>query len=347
VTHTIRPDTDSPAPLTCLALSHVTATSQGGQSQQRKIFAGCWDKSIYSWTLILDAVGQIKSVSKRSTFRGHTDFIKALQCSTIANSDILISASADATINVWNASTGAKLHTLKGHSRGVQALAIDPLRSNADIITIFSGDSNQEIRCWTITASEAKEVPTNQKDEATVTPGETISPLLVHETSIYALRFERSSDSDFDLWTASADKTAKCLSRHRNFTPDTVFRHPDFVRDVVIDEASGYVITACRDEEVRVWEKSDGKLYHTFSGHFEEVTGLSIVESQKKGRWLVSVSIDGTVRRWNLARAELAKAKEEAENGEEAKQITEEKPKTSLLTEEEERELAELMDDDD
>jgi WD40 repeat protein len=186
-----------------------------------------------------------------------------------------------------------------------------------------------------------------QKDEATVASGQTIPPLLVHETSIYALRFEHSSDSDFDLWTASADKTSKCLSRYRDFTPDTVLRHPDFVRDIVIDETLGYVITACRDEEVRVWQKSDGKLYHTFSGHFEEVTGLCIVETQEKGRWLVSVSIDGTVRRWSLARTELAKAKEEAQKGEEAKQVTVEKPKPSMLTEEEERELAELMDDDD
>jgi WD40 repeat protein len=32
--------------------------------------------------------------------------------------------------------------------------------------------------------------------------------------------------------------------------------HPDFVRDVVVYEAGGWVVTACRDEEVRVWNRS-------------------------------------------------------------------------------------------
>src|SRR5207302_1430844 len=120
-------------------------------------------------------------------------------------------------------------------------------------ITLFSAGSDREIRRWSLTSTSASEV--------TDTP----SPILAHETSIDALRF----DSDGDLWTASADKTAKCLSRTQSWSADTVLPHPDFVRDIIIDEEGGYVVTACRDEEVRVWEKGSGKLYHTFTGHFE------------------------------------------------------------------------------
>ena len=39
----------------------------------------------------------------------------------------------------------------------------------------------------------------------------------------------------------------------------------------------GWLFTACRDEEVRVWDLGTGELVCTYSGHFEEVTGLEVV----------------------------------------------------------------------
>ncbi|KAI9870170.1 MAG: hypothetical protein M1830_004570 [Pleopsidium flavum] len=133
----------------------------------------------------------------------------------------------------------------------------------------------------------------------------------------------------------------KCLSRERGWKADTVLKHPDFVRDVVVDDRGGWVITGCRDEEVRVWNRATGELHHTFSGHSEEVTGLLLL-----GQIVVSVSIDATIRKWSLKPDELRKATIEAEEA--RKGLTEEKRepvKKSLMTAEEESELAELMDD--
>jgi hypothetical protein len=58
------------------------------------------------------------------------------------------------------------------------------------------------------------------------------------------------------MWTASADKTAKCLVRADGWKANLSLDHPDFVRDILVDEAGGWVVTACRDEEVRVWNRS-------------------------------------------------------------------------------------------
>lgn len=69
------------------------------------------------------------------------------------------------------------------------------------------------------------------------------------------------------------------------------------------------------------------------------MTGLALV-----GSTVVSVSIDATVRQWSVRPADVQKAKEEAQN----KKPQEEEPKQeSMLTEEEERELAELMGEDE
>jgi hypothetical protein len=87
-----------------------------------------------------------------------------------------------------------------------------------------------------------------------------------------------------------------------------------------------------------------GKLHHTFSGHFEEVTGLALL-----GHVLVSVSIDCTIRQWSLKPNDLQAAIAAAEKAKEGG-AKEEPPKpktTTLITEDEERELAELMEDSD
>jgi WD40 repeat protein len=338
VTHTFRPSTLSPAPLTCLALTPRRRLPDGGWALI--LSAGSWDKCIYTWTISYSNDGRIQGYTTSTRFSGHTDFVKAVVSLALGNTDILISGSADASIIVWNAESGEKLHVLKGHSRGVQALTLDSIHcetsdeSQEPHVYIFSGDSSREIRRWRISLSSSKEVPIH-KAEQNLRMGP-FQPLVRHETSIYAL----CCDSGLDLWTASADKTGKCLNRDQAWAVDTVLKHPDFVRAIVVNEVGGWVVTGCRDEEVRIWDKGSGQLFHTYSGHFEEVTGLCIVRDQ-----VFSVSIDGTIRQWSLKREDLNRAKEESEVGKERK--IDQKPTDSTLTEEEERELAELMDESD
>ncbi|KAF1945294.1 WD domain-containing protein [Clathrospora elynae] len=296
------------APLTSVAVSSYSGT----------VFAGCWDKSIWSWSI------STRKPAKR--FQGHGDFVKAVIAFTLHGKDVLVSASQDASIIVWDVATGGKLHTLKGHTRGILALALDPAdyEPSKDSVMVFSAGSDREIRRWAIGLTTASELQP--------------SPIIAHETSIDALHF----DSDGDLWTASADKTAKCLSRGREWEEDSKFEHPDFVRDVAVDEDGGWLLTACRDEHVRVWDKGSGKLHHIFSGHFEEVTGLLLLSKQR----LISVSIDATVRLWSLRPQELVKAIKEAED-EHLGTEKEDEPenKKGMMTAEEEAELAELLDD--
>jgi hypothetical protein len=63
------------------------------------------------------------------------------------------------------------------------------------------------------------------------------------------------------------------------------------------------------------------------------------------GSTVVSVSIDATIRQWSLKPADLQRAREEAQKIIAPKE--EPQKQESMLTEEEERELAELMEDDE
>lgn len=212
------------------------------------LFAGCWDKSIWSWST------STKHPSRR--YSGHTDFVKAVLCLQIAHTNVLISGSADACIIIWNVGTGEKLHKLKGgHTRGILHLAVDPLtypiqpfpsengeeEVKENIMVLFSAGSDREIRRWRLSTdlSSAGEIDTE-------------NPIIQHETSVFALKF----DTDEDLWTASADGTVKCLNRERGWEVDTTLNHGDYVDAVVVGPQGTWVVSAGRDEEVKVWDCS-------------------------------------------------------------------------------------------
>ncbi|KAK6534309.1 hypothetical protein TWF281_005636 [Arthrobotrys megalospora] len=312
------------APVTSLALNRDASI----------LYTGSWDKNIHAFST------QDKTVLK--TFKGHNDFIKALIFTDIIPSKpMLISASSDASIIIWNPETAERLHVLKSHPRGVQALAIDNVESTPEKVVLYSAGSKQEIKKWSITATKVTEE----------------CEIIQHETGVNSLRF-LGEEGEEDLWTASSDMTAKRFERNAlaklggenggGIDPDTEFWHKDFVNDVAMDVGGRWVITACSDEDLRVWDAGTGKLYHKFSGHYDVVTAIAVV-----GNDLVSVSLDATVRKWSLQPADVKAAVEEARRTTEDGEVEEEggaigrSRSNSMLTAEEEAELAELMAEED
>ncbi|TVY84133.1 putative WD repeat-containing protein [Lachnellula suecica] len=311
----------------------VTSVAIGGHGGAT-VFAGCWDKDIWSWDR------ESRAVERK--YKGHSDFVKVIICATIGGKDCLISGGAESKIIVWDTATGERLHALRDKSdtmMALQDLALDPEDSTTSEVVLVSSSSDPQIRRWRISLSSWSQI----FDAAQTAPTQSQpirDTILEHETSVYRVLFS-GEDEDNDLWTASADGTAKCLSRAKGWSTEDSYTHGDYVRAVAV--TSDWVITAGRDEDVKVWDRSTGKLWHVYEGHYEEVTGLVLLDEKA----VISVSIDGTVRTWGLGKIDLDKARTEREAKQKG-EVKEEKvkPKKSLLTEEEEAELAELMDSD-
>ncbi|RPB15529.1 WD40 repeat-like protein [Morchella conica CCBAS932] len=314
------------APVTSLALDTAAAT----------LFAGSWDKTIISWSTA--------TRKPLRTFAGHTDFVKSLLYLRNSTNGLLLSGASDAAIIIWDAVSGDRLFALSGHTRGVGVLVADPVLSTRVKARVYSAGSEPGMRCW--------EVPV---EAAEVRGARGVGGVLVvHETSVNAVRFE---GEEAEMWTASADMTAKRVDVRGEegkgegegevvARVDTVLEHPDYVNDIVVDPRGRWAVTACRDEEVRVWDVATGELFHIYDGHSEDVMALAIVGSKQDT--VVSVSIDGTIRRWSLRHDNLLKAIEEKKEREQGKEKEKAPEKNeSLLTIEEERELAELMEEED
>lgn len=266
---------------------------------------------------------------------------------------ILISGGADSKIIVWDADTAERIHTIRDKfdtMRALQYILIDPIESNDTAITLLSSSSDPHIRIWHIALENYNQILSSNFTSPldSVSADEFSHSIKAHETSVYYMTFISQTEAeDSDLWTSSADGTAKCLSRSRNWEVDETLEHGDYVRCVAV--STDYIITAGRSEDVKVWDRNSGKLWHIFVGHFEEITGL-LVTSDVSGEKVVSVSIDGTIRIWALDKKSLDSARREREDAEKGVAQEDEaiKPaKKNLMTAEEEAELAELMEDSD
>ncbi|KAL2149402.1 hypothetical protein VTH82DRAFT_8053 [Thermothelomyces myriococcoides] len=297
------------APVCCVAV---------GGPGSGTLFAGSWDKNIWSWDLNSKAPGR--------KYVGHTDFVKALTCATVGGKDLLISGGADKKIMVWDIATGARLHTLQDSE------------VNIEEISLISASSDPHIRRWKIRLDGWEQVAEPSPDA----PGTDRRTILEHETTVYKLVLDQDSD-DADLWTSSGDGTAKCLSRVKNFACEDTFRHGDHVRAVAVTDQ--WVVTAGRDEDVKFWDRSSGNLYCSLVGHYDEVTDLVVLkDTSGSTQRICSVSIDGTVRTWPVDKAAVdAAVKEQEKPTEEGKNKV---AGEGLLSPEEEAELAALMDDD-
>jgi WD40 repeat protein len=214
---------------------------------------------------------------------------------------------------------------VKGHGEGGE-------------VVVISASSDPHVRRWKVRLDGWEQVV----EEGPDVPGAERRTVLEHETTVYKLVLDgrEGEEEEVDLWTSSGDGTAKCLSRLRGWKADDTFWHGGHVRAVAVTEE--WVVTAGRDEDVKFWERGEGKLYCALQGHFDEVTELLVV-----GGRVVSVSIDGTVRSWPLDRKGLDAAVEEQKPKVEEEEEEVKEKGAGLLSPEEEAELAEFMDDDD
>ncbi|EPY51277.1 fungal protein [Schizosaccharomyces cryophilus OY26] len=288
-------------PVTCCQVQSLM-----DDNQDRFLYTGSWDKTIKRWN--------VRSGECVETLVGHGDYVKSLLL--FEEEGLLISGSVDTTLGVWDttAQPNRLLYQLAGHSRGIEKIVRQPGTN-----VFWTCGSESSIRRWEIRRDGGQSL-----DE---------EGFWGHQSNVYSLMFE-PEDSE-SLWTASADKTVRQWSIYEGLHEETRFEHPDFCTDVLV-LSDGNICTACRDENVRLWNVNLGNLAHIYSGHYESVTKLIQWRS-----FLVSASLDGTLRVWNLDPSSFSGE----ENMVTEDSLLKQKTNQPQLTEEELAELEELMSD--
>lgn len=259
-------------------------------------------------------------------YTGHTDAI--YQAAWSPDGYRIASASADNTVQVWDAATGGKVLTYRGHQDLVLAVAWSP-----DGKYIASGGANY-------TAGGDKTV---QVWEAAT--GNLIFTFKDHTDAVRSLAWspggQRIASASYDesvrVWDAFTGQNALMYKDHTNWvqavawSPDGKYiasagqdkrvrvwdaltgqnvlpplTHMDWVQSVAWSPDSQYLASADgdngsngnREHLVRIWEVASGKSVYTYRGHTDEV---QTVAWSPNGKRLASASADGehTVHIWD------------------------------------------------
>ncbi|KAK0253109.1 hypothetical protein B0A54_04128 [Friedmanniomyces endolithicus] len=204
------------------------------------------------------------------TLRGHKRGVAAVKYSP--DGRWIASCSADATIKIWDAATGALSRTLEGHLAGISTISWSP-----DSKVLASGSDDKIIRLWDI--ATGKPLPL---------------PLIGHHNYVYSLAFSPkgnmivsgSYDEAVFLWDVRTARPMRSLPAHSDPVSGV-----DFVRD-------GTLIASCSsDGLIRIWDTSTTQCLKTLV--HEDNAAVTSVRFSPNGKYVLACTLDSSLRLWN------------------------------------------------
>lgn len=259
---------------------------------------------------------------------------RALKCHAAAvnaiaitpQGNILVTASDDKTIKLWNLQTGELIHTFFGHSAPVNAVAISP-----DGRMLVSGSLDRKVIEWKLDKREMiRELysdfgsPYSHRygsvhsvafscDGGAIASasgdktikiwnrrnGQLVQKLAGHSGKVLSVNFRPQSTI---LASGSADRTIKIWRVGIQDNIRTLSGHSECVYSIEFSQDGKTIVSGSADSTIKLWNAETGELINTFSGHSEAVISVAISPDRAT---LASGSLDGTVKLWNIQTGEL------------------------------------------
>lgn len=195
----------------------------------------------------------------------------------------VLSWSDDASLRLWEMSSGECLWVLAGHSASITSAAIvavgtdaGPGAAGAAFAQVISASRDQTLRVWDIGHQSCR----------LVLRGHAGDVLDVAATKDAACAVSGSTDKTARVWSVESGEMLHVLMGHTNA-----------VTHVAVTRDSSRAATASEDTTLRVWDILSGACVHELRGHEFDVLGVAVAPS---GACAVSRSTDHVLRVWDL-----------------------------------------------
>jgi small GTP-binding protein len=211
----------------------------------------------------------VPGLTLRQVLRGHANQINRIAWSP--DGTYLASPSSDKTIRIWDAGSGACLHTLQGHTNLIWGVAWSP-----DGQRLASASADQTIRLWDATS------------------GEPLQTLKGHTGAVFSVAWSPDGQC---LASASNDKTIRLWDVTSGKSLRTLEGHTDTVAEVAWSPDGQRLASASYDRTIRTWNTVNGEALQTLVGHTKWVFGVAWSPNDQH---ITSASGDSTIRLWEV-----------------------------------------------
>ncbi|KAL4879202.1 hypothetical protein BJY04DRAFT_220322 [Aspergillus karnatakaensis] len=184
---------------------------------------------------------------------------------------MIVSASGDRRVRLWDVKSGHPLFTLEGHQDWIDAVAFSPLGD-----TVASGSGDRSVRIWDVYT------------------GRCLYVLHGHEHSATSVAF--SPDGKL-LASTSYDRTIRLWDTSTGSIVHILRGHDDQVRTARFSPDGRILASAGVDQSIRVWDVEKGCTLQILRGHRDRISSLAFAP---QGTVLASGSEDNTIRLWDL-----------------------------------------------
>jgi WD40 repeat protein len=221
------------------------------------------------WYPAVSVLAEARSRDRQpSVLRGHTSFVNSAAFSP--DGSRVVTASADRTAHVWDATTGAPLIFLVGHAAEVNSAVFSP-----DGKYILTASADRTARLW----------DTKTRSVAAVLEG--------HTSFVMSAAF---SPDGKRIVTASADCTARLWDTDTRVSCASLQGHGDSVNSAAFSPDGARVVTVSNDCMIRHWDAATYTEIMAFRGHDRAIYSVAFTPD---GARVVTASADGTARQWD------------------------------------------------
>ncbi len=205
----------------------------------------------------------------------HDDVVRSARFSQ--DGRLVITTSDDETAKLWDATTGAKIAVLKGHTGIVISSAFSP-----DTKYVVTTSTDKTAKLWDVATGKLRSTTKGNKD----------------------ITWRAAFSPDGRYFAFTTNNEAKIIETATGKLLWELQGHSGILSTITFNGTSTYAVTGSEDKTAKVWDIATGKLVVTLAG---SLYGIDAAGFTPDGSQIVTTSFNRTSLVWDVATGKMVR----------------------------------------